>query len=804
MLIAVVSATSIYSPRLFHTLAEASFVAVAYAAFVMAWNLRRFSDDDFFLVVSRALLVVGLLRLLHALTYPGVHIVEGGNADLAIKFSLAAGFLAGVALLCAPLALGRRPAPRISMWMFWVTGALLVLVVCWPRLLPAAYAADGTMTGFASAVALASGAMLVGSAGSLLLRRHLLSHNVLRFMIVAVVALAAFQAGLIMPERLGSAQEVGRHLLLVISALSIYQAVVQSGLARPMTLAVEDLERRRHAANRRYRVLVDQSPMGVFILDGNGVIQAANTGAAEILGAPPEELVTRSFRDLRDQRAVPCIEQALAGSPSCYEGPHRSRFRDAELWVAVRAAPLADDDGRQAGCIVAVMDLTQGKRAEELVERLTFRDALTGLANRTLLQDRLSQALLTAARLSRRVTVVAVNLDRFKHVNDTLGRAVGDQLLQAAAARFESLLRSDDTAARTSGDEFMLVLPGVGTVEDAVTVTERIAEAMREVWNIDSHVFHTTASLGAAVYPEDGLEADPLIEHAHAAMRLAKREGGGTCQYFSASINVQAEDRLAMESDLHRALSGDQEFQVYYQPQVSLVDGRLVGLEALVRWQHPTRGTLAPDLFVPLAETIGLIGEIDRLVLFKACEVVAAIHRTHDPGIRLAVNMSARVFRRGDIAETVALALQTSGLAPELLELEVTETAAMTDVPLASRAMSALHATGVTLALDDFGTGFSSLAHIRELPIDRIKIDRSFVNAITDDASTRAIVAGVIGLAQSLGISVLAEGVETSAQADALRELGCQEAQGYLYARPMCASKLDRYLIYAAEARAET
>jgi len=796
ILLAVIGATSLVSSTLFHFVVEATFAGVAYAGFVMAWNLRRYCSDDFFLFVSRALIVVALLHVLQALSAEGLRLFAGSTAGRAGEFSLAAGLLAGLAFAHAPVVLERRLPGDLSIWLFWVLGVALAAVAFWPGLVTAADTDRDGPSVLAIVVTSVSVALLVAGIAGLTARRRLLERPVYRFMTAALVCLVGFQAGLPIQASPGSAFDVCHYLLLVIAAFCIYEAVVQNGLARPMAAAVDGLERQRHSAEDRYTTLVSQSPMGVLVLDREAIVEEVNACGAAILGSAEELLRGRSVHEIRNRRIVDCVTQALAGSPGSYEGPYYSQQREEELWVALRAAPLTTADDRQSGCIVTFIDLTEGKRAEQLAEHLTFRDPLTGLANRTLLQDRLSQAILSADRLTRRVAVVSVNLDRFKHVNETLGHEIGDRLLQAVAERFQDLLRGDDTAARTGGDEFMLVLRSIETADDAVIVAKRVAAALRGAWSIDGHVFHTTASLGVAVYPEDGMGPHGLIERAHEAMRLAKRDGGGACHYSSQSLSARAEGRLTMESDLHRALGGEEEFEAHYQPQVSLVDGKLVGLEALVRWRHPTRGLLAPDLFVPLAENIGLVGEIDRLVLAEACRGAAAIEREHGLGLRLAINMSARQFRRSDLSEIVGEALRTSGLAANRLEVEVTETAAMTDVPRTREAMLALRALGVTLALDDFGTGFSSLAHVRELPIDRIKIDRTFVAALTTDAATRAIVAGVIGLGRSLELSVLAEGVETSTQADLLRDLGCHEAQGFLYAKPMSLPQLRRHLCH--------
>lgn len=799
LLIAVICASWSLSPLLFLTLSEATFVAVAYAAFVMAWNLRRFSADDFFLFVSRALMVVGVLHLLRAVTYPGVGIVPAVPVDLSLELDLAAGLVAGVGFCLSPVAIGRRLHPRRSMWLPWVLGALVILALTVTDIVPAVSAHGTAPTRFAQVAALGDALLLVCALAGLVLRRLRLPPGACLAMVAAIALMAGYYASLVAWQASGEAVVIVRHVLLILSALFIYRAIVQAGLARPMELTVDGLERQRRAADSRWTTLVEQSPMGVFVFDDRAGVIAANRHAEAIFGAGDGELTGASLREAADPRLIPCIEQALAGSPSGYEGPCRSRRSGQELWLAVRAAPLAGADEGQDGCLAAVVNLTESKQSEQLIEQLTFRDPLTGLANRSLLRDRLSQALRNADRTGQHVAVVAVDLDRFKQVNDRWGQAFGDELLVAAAARLAAVLRADDTAARAGGNEFMLVLPGIRSGEDAVTVAEKVADAMRQPWRIAAEDFHLTSSTGVALYPDDADRLDTLIERAHAAMLRAKQEGGAACQYFSASMNTRADERIALESDLRQALVDGKQLDVFYQPQVSLADGRLVGLEALVRWRHPSRGLLTPDAFVPLAETVGLIDRMDRLVLRKACRQVARLRRESGLDVRLAVNVSGREFRRADLAETVQAALSAAGLRPEDLELEVTETTAITDIDRVRESMESLRVMGVSLALDDFGTGFSSLVHMRDLPVCRLKIDKSFVAAMADDVGTAAIVAAVVALGRSLGVKVLAEGVETSEEADALRALGCDEAQGYLYAKPMARARLRGYLRVAAE-----
>jgi diguanylate cyclase (GGDEF)-like protein len=416
------------------------------------------------------------------------------------------------------------------------------------------------------------------------------------------------------------------------------------------------------------------------------------------------------------------------------------------------------------------------------------------------------QAIAVAERNQSQVAVVSVNLDRFKTVNDSLGSAVGDLLLQAVAKRLTELLRRGDTLCRAGGDQFILLMPDVRRAADTLAIAEKIGESFKRPWKIDDHEFHMTTSIGVAIYPADGTDAGTLIEQAQTAMRRAKQDGGDCCHFYALSMNERAAERFAMETALRRALDtenidesrGDgngHQLLVFYQPQVDIETGAVVGIEALVRWQHPELGLLPPGSFIPLAEETALIARIDCYVLHQACHQACAWQALIGRPLRLAVNLSSRQFERNDLLQIVESALAESGLPAEQLEIEITETVAMAGNDHTRDILGQLQAMGVSVALDDFGTGFSSLVHLCQLPINRLKVDRSFVMNLEDDASAAAIVDGVLGMGKTLGVDVLAEGVETRAQANYLLSAGCHEVQGFLYSRPLSPDDLEKMLV---------
>ena len=472
--------------------------------------------------------------------------------------------------------------------------------------------------------------------------------------------------------------------------------------------------------------------------------------------------------------------------------------RDAtESTIEDSSAPIHNRDGQVAGAVIVFHDVSQSRAMALKMAHLAQHDFLTDLPNRVLLTERLAQAIGLANRHRKQVGLLFLDLDYFKHINDSLGHAIGDLLLQSVASRLTAAVRATDTVCRQGGDEFVILLAEIEQPQDAAHVAQTLLTAFSEPHLISGHELHVTLSIGISVYPDDGDNVDDVMQNADTAMFHAKACGRNTYQFFRAEMNTQALLRLALEGNLRRALR-QEEFLLHYQPQIDLASGAMVGAEALIRWRDPVHGLIHPAQFIAVAEECGLIVPICRWVLREACRQVQAWLDAGLPAVPVAVNISAVEFRHKDFLENVALILRETGLAPSYLELELTESILMHDVEASAKVLEALKAMGVRLAIDDFGTGYSSLSYLQSFPIDTLKIDQSFVRDIVSGPNNGAIVSAVIGMGKNLNQRVIAEGVETDQQLVFLKARHCDEGQGFHFSDPLSAEDFTRRLLAVA------
>ena len=455
-----------------------------------------------------------------------------------------------------------------------------------------------------------------------------------------------------------------------------------------------------------------------------------------------------------------------------------------EFPVEDSAAPIHDRHGRVTGAVMVFHDVSVARATTLRMSYLAQHEGLTDLPNRMLLNDRLAEAMSLARRHQRRLAVLFLDVDRFKHINDSLGHVIGDRLLQSIAQRLLGCVRASDTVSRQGGDEFVILLSEIAHSTDASVCANKILEALRTPHRIDENGLHITASIGIVTYPDDGMDPETLMKHADFAMYDAKESGRDNYQWFKQELNLRAAKRRSLEDHIRHALERD-EFSLHYQPKVSLATGRIVGVEALIRWLHPDLGFVPPDDFIPIAEACGLMVPIGRWVLAQACHQAQAWQDMGLPPIQVAVNISAVELHEKDFLKQVRIVLAETGLDPHLLELELTETFLMADSTSTSAALHELKRLGVKLALDDFGTGYSSLNHLKRFSIDTLKIDRSFVGSVTTNTGDASIVGAVIGMGKSLHMKVVAEGVETPEQLAFLQVHDCPFGQGYYFSRPL-------------------
>ncbi len=551
-----------------------------------------------------------------------------------------------------------------------------------------------------------------------------------------------------------------------------------------------DVTERKTSAEREQlaQKVYSHTPAGIIFTDDAHRILSVNPATTQMTGYEPFELIGQTVFGLinfGEQLSLADFQEQLAQRGS-WNGELDVERKNGDNFPAGARINRVDDpqSGLPAHYVWILADITERKQAEERMRHIAQHDALTGLPNRLALLVKLAQLLPDARRYGWKVAMMFLDLDRFKIINDTLGHQVGDELLREVACRISTVVRETDFVARLGGDEFVVILPGIKSPADAALVAGKIISTLAAPIEAEGHELHTTPSIGISIFPDDGPDSDVILKNADTAMYHAKAAGRNNYQFFSAEMNQASSERLNIEHKLRHAISRN-ELALCFQPQFSAESGLPIGVEVLLRWHHPTEGMISPARFIPVAEETGMIIEIGEWVLLNACrEMMHWINAGLKP-MRLAVNVSPKQLRRRDFCETVANALAASGLPPELLELEITESSVMENPQDAIQILERLGRMGVTLAIDDFGTGYSSLAYLKLFPIDHLKIDRSFVADIEQDLNDRAIAFGTIALAHSLGLKVIAEGVETDDQLDLLRSNGCDEVQGFLLAKPM-------------------
>ena len=540
----------------------------------------------------------------------------------------------------------------------------------------------------------------------------------------------------------------------------------------------------------RLRKFADATDEGILFND-SGLITDCNEAVARMIGLPVSQLIGH---DIFRYVAPESLERVKENIRNAHERPYECTVLRADgSRVPVELVGKQMTFEGKTLRMTVVRDITDRKQAEARIHFLAHHDTLTQLPNRLLMMDRLELTLAAAKRHGKMVGVLFIDLDNFKTVNDSLGHHAGDELLKRVAGRIQTVLRGADVVSRLGGDEFLVVASDLASADDVVPVAEKLLAAISEPFSLEGQVLSVSPSIGISVFPRDGMDRDALIKNADAAMYLAKENGRSNYQFFTPSLNKRAFEALAMESGIRKAIKGVQ-FAAHYQPEISIATGELTGIEALIRWEHPELGLLGPDRFISIAEHRGLIMPIAKWILEQACRQNKAWQDAGLPKVPVAVNLSRIQLKQEGLADDVARVLAKTGLEGRYLELELTENLLMEDERTVERVFAKLKNLGVRLVVDDFGAGYSSLSYLKRYPIDKLKIDRSFVRDIPGDADDVAITGAMISLSKSLGMRVLAEGVENSAQVAFLRSRFCDEMQGYLISAPLAADHLEVWL----------
>ncbi|MBF8221397.1 bifunctional diguanylate cyclase/phosphodiesterase [Halomonas sp. 328] len=781
---------------LFHTLVELSRVVILGGIFVLAWHTRHWTCQGLLRILGMAAVPIAGLELLHALTYRGMGIFPE-DANLPTQLWIGFRYLEAAAFLLAAWWCDRRVNAGRVLAGFSAAGLVIGTLIFSGRF-PDSFIEGQGLTDFKI---ISEYLIIAVFAASMLLlhrRRRRLDPGIFRLMLAAllcgILSSAAFTR---YADVFDMANEVG-HYFLLISGYLVYRAILVSGLVAPYRLLFRSLKRkeqqletmvaeRTHALRHTQalnQAFFEHSPAALCLTDTQGRLTLTNPAFEALLDHSHEEGDgRRPTQSLADAQATPFLTGALQCQRQ--RAPHFCRH---ELMIDGQPRrletvhfPLLTPDGELAGSGTIASDVTEQWAARQRIEQLARFDELTRLPNRTHFAELARERL--AASSSPALALIYLDLDHFKFINDSLGHEIGDQLLQHLARRLEALAGALGPLCRHGGDEFLMLIDQESAAQlppFLASLLERIAAPL----TLEGHELTTTASVGVARYPDDGESLTALLRHADMAMYAAKADGRNTWRCFSADLEAQAQERLALLGRLHGALANG-ELRLDYQPQWTLATRRLIGAEALLRWHHPELGEVSPARFIPLAEESGLIVTLGDWALEQACHQAAAWHAQGHADLVVAVNLSAVQFQRGDLCHSVARALEASGLPAACLELELTESLFLQDHEALHRTLEGLKALGVKLAIDDFGTGYSNLAYLKRFAVDKLKIDRSFIADMDTDPETHSIVQAITQMSHGLGLKVIAEGVEYEGQAERLARLACDEVQGFHFGRPM-------------------
>jgi diguanylate cyclase (GGDEF)-like protein/PAS domain S-box-containing protein len=780
----------------FHTAIELFAVVVAILIFVTGYRAIFSFRKNAVVLLGILFLGVGLLDFLHLMSYVGMpDAISPNSPQKSMFFWLAARLLGASALL---LYAGLRTVSEVSIWLKRSALALMLVVVTllavvglqWPDRVPALFVPGVGLTPLKIGLEWLVIAIHLTTIVLLWRRRQDLQRECLMALVFAAALSAVSELFFTMLGVVDKdvANAIG-HTYKVAAYLYLFHATFNEALKRPL----ERLE----VQHLREKLILSAAPDGVLWVDSSGKILLANPAMETLSGYAMQELLGQNVdiflpEHLRARHAESMRAHFTAPHPRAMGLMDLSLLRrDGEMLPVDIALGHWEDEGA-AYAIAYIRDLTERKQFEDSLKHQATHDELTGLSNRWLFRLQLDQALARASRSGLHVAVLFIDLDFFKTINDSFGHSTGDALLVQVGTRMRGVLREHDTLARMGGDEFAVLLADLASPDEAIGVANKLLASLKTAYTLKGQDVYSGASVGLAFYPDDAPTSEALLRFADMAMYQAKANGRGAYAFYSKDMDQVAHDNMQLHTLLKEAM-GRNALQLHYQPQVDVQTGIIVGAEALLRWFDPVLGHVSPARFVPVAEATGLILPLSEWVLETACQQIAVWTQAGTP-LRVAVNFSAQQFRQRDLPEQVRQALERTGAQAQWLDIEITESMAMTQPEQAREQLEALVAMGCRVALDDFGTGYSSLAYLKKLPIHKLKIDKSFMDGIPGDASDAAISRAIIALAKSLGMTLIAEGVETDAQLAFLRQHGCETYQGWLFAKAMTAADLSAML----------
>jgi len=779
-----------------HTAVELLAIVVAMLVFVTGYRAILSARKGAVVFLGVSFLGVGLIDFMHTMSYVGMpDVLTPNTPQKSIFFWLAARMLAACALLiyvCLP------PGAHVSTQRKRAALALVLLLVAglayvglrWPDRVPALFVTGQGLTPLKIGLEWLIVSIHLATLVVLWFRRHALIYECVMALSFAVALSAASELfftllGIVDKD---VANAIG-HGYKVAAYLYLFHVTFNEALRRPLE--------RMEVQHQREKLILSAAPDGVLWVDSSGKILMANPAMETLSGYPPHELVEQnvsiflpaSMREHHADAMVGFFTEPSSRAMGLMD--LKLKRRDGRMLPVDISLGYWSDEGTQYA-IAYIRDLTERRRFEKSLQFQATHDPLTSLPNRWLFSLQLKQALARTGRSGHQVAVMFLDLDDFKNINDSFGHATGDALLVQVGSRMQSLLRKQDTLARLGGDEFAILLSDLTDADEAVNVANKLLQTLQASYQLNDQEIYSGASLGLAFYPSDAKDCDTLLRYADLAMYQAKAAGRGTYACYSEELDRRVHEDMQMHTRLKEALAQGH-LQLHYQPQVDVKTGEVVGAEALLRWCDPILGQVSPARFIPVAEATGLILPLSSWVLETACTQIAAWQNAGIP-LRVAVNFSSQQFRLKNVAMQVSEALGRSGASAQWLDIEITESVAMAQPEQAREQLKALVDLGCRVALDDFGTGYSSLSYLKILPIDKVKIDKSFLHGVPHDSDDVAITRAIIALAHSLGISLIAEGVETDAQLAFLRQYGCESYQGWLFAKAMSVADMTELL----------